>query len=64
MAVAVAAYRASIAAGEPLSERALASRYGRSRRWARGVMSRAHDDPGEQQARPRLVAVDDEEATP
>jgi hypothetical protein len=38
----VAAYRASIAEGEPLSERKLAAMFGKtSRRWARNRMAEA-----------------------
>lgn len=40
----VAAYRASIDAGRPLSERKLAAKFGKtSRRWARSRMSEARD---------------------
>lgn len=41
---AVLAYRSALAAGERLSERALAHRYGRSRRWARGIIAQAKED--------------------
>lgn len=34
-------YRAAFARGEPMSERALASRFGRGRTWARGVIAEA-----------------------
>jgi len=45
-AAAVAAYRASIQAGSPLSERKLAGMFGKtSRRWARGRMAEARESP-------------------
>ncbi len=40
-AAAVAAYRASVQAGKPLSERGLAGMFGRSRRWARNRIAEA-----------------------
>jgi hypothetical protein len=43
-AAAVAAYRASVAAGRPLSERKLAAMFGKtSRRWARNRMADARE---------------------
>ena len=43
---AVAAYRASLKAGEPLSERKLAAMFGKtSRRWARNRMAEARAAP-------------------
>ena len=43
---AVAAYRASIDSGKPLSERKLAAMFGKtSRRWARNRMAEAHGTP-------------------
>jgi hypothetical protein len=43
---AVAAYRASLENGTPLSERRLAAMYGKtSRRWARSRMTEARHDP-------------------
>jgi len=45
-AAAVAAYRASIREGKPLSERKLAAAFGRtSRRWARKRMAEARQGP-------------------
>ncbi len=45
-AAAVAAYRASIRAGKPLSERKLAGQFGKtSRRWARNRMAEAQQSP-------------------
>ncbi len=45
-AAAVAAYRASLKDGQPLSERKLASRFGKtSRRWARNRMAEARHSP-------------------
>jgi hypothetical protein len=45
-AAAVAAYRASLQAGRPLSERKLAGQFGRtSRRWARNRMAEAQQSP-------------------
>jgi hypothetical protein len=45
-AAAVAAYRASLRAGGPLSERKLAGQFGRtSRRWARNRMAEARQSP-------------------
>jgi len=44
-AVAVAAYRASLQAGRPLSERKLAGQFGKtSRRWARNRMAEARQN--------------------
>lgn len=40
------AYRASLDANEPLSERALAARYGRSRNWARSRITEAAEHEG------------------
>jgi hypothetical protein len=46
IAAAVAAYRASIQAGKPLSERKLAGMFGKtSRRWARSRMAEARQSP-------------------
>jgi hypothetical protein len=46
-AAAVAAYRASLEAGRPLSERKLAGMFGKtSRRWARSRMAEAQQRPG------------------
>jgi Protein of unknown function (DUF2637) len=42
-AAAVAAYGASVASGMPLSERKLAARFGRSRRWARSRMAESRE---------------------
>ncbi len=43
---AVAAYRASVNSGAPLSERKLAAMFGKtSRRWARNRMAEAHQRP-------------------
>ena len=45
-AAAVAAYRASLQAGRPLSERKLAGQFGKtSRRWARNRMAEARQSP-------------------
>jgi len=45
-AAAVAAYRASVLAGKPLSERKLAGQFGKtSRRWARNRMAEARQSP-------------------
>ena len=45
-AAAVAAYRASIDSGKPLSERKLAAMFGKtSRRWARSRMTEARASP-------------------
>ena len=45
-AAAVAAYRASLQAGRPLSERKLAGQFGKtSRRWARNRMAEALQSP-------------------
>jgi hypothetical protein len=45
-AAAVAAYRASIQTGRPLSERKLAGQFGKtSRRWARNRMAEARQSP-------------------
>ena len=45
-AAAVAAYRASIREGKPLSERKLAASFGKtSRRWARNQMAEAKQEP-------------------
>ena len=45
-AAAVAAYRASLQAGKPLSERKLAGQFGKtSRRWARNRMAEARQSP-------------------
>ena len=45
-AAAVAAYRASVQDGQPLSERKLAARFGKtSRRWARNRMAEARQSP-------------------
>lgn len=45
-AAAVAAYRASLQAGQPLSERKLAGQFGKtSRRWARNRMTEARQSP-------------------
>ena len=45
-AAAVAAYRASLQAGQPLSERKLAGQFGKtSRRWARNRMAEARQTP-------------------
>jgi hypothetical protein len=45
-AAAVAAYRASLQAGTPLSERKLAGQFGKtSRRWARNRMAEALQSP-------------------
>ena len=45
-AAAVAAYRASVQAGKPLSERRLAGQFGKtSRRWARNRMTEAQQRP-------------------
>ena len=45
-AAAVAAYRASLQAGRPLSERKLAGQFGKtSRRWARNRMAEALPSP-------------------
>jgi hypothetical protein len=45
-AAAVAAYRASLQAGRPLSERKLAGQFGKtSRRWARNRMAEARQGP-------------------
>jgi hypothetical protein len=45
-AAAVAAYRASVQAGQPLSERKLAGQFGKtSRRWARNRMAEARQTP-------------------
>ena len=45
-AAAVAAYRASVTAGKPLSERKLAGQFGAtSRRWARNWMAEAQQSP-------------------
>ena len=45
-AAAVAAYRASVQAGKPLSERKLAGQFGKtSRRWARNRMAEARQSP-------------------
>ena len=45
-AAAVAAYRASLQTGRPLSERKLAGQFGRtSRRWARNRMAEARQSP-------------------
>ena len=45
-AAAVAAYRASVRSGSPLSERKLAAMFGRtSRRWARSRITEAHQAP-------------------
>ena len=45
-AAAVAAYRASLQAGRPLSERKLAGQFGKtSRRWARNRMAEARQTP-------------------
>ena len=44
-AAAVAAYRVSVEAGQPLSERKLAARFGKtSRRWARSRMAEARQN--------------------
>jgi len=46
-AAAVAAYRLSVQAGNPLSERGLALAFGRtSRRWARGIIADARREEG------------------
>ena len=46
-AAAVAAYRLSVKAGSPLSERRLALAFGRtSRRWARGIIADARREEG------------------
>jgi hypothetical protein len=45
-AAAVAAYRASVRAGKPLSERKLAGMFGKtSRRWARSRIAEARNSP-------------------
>jgi hypothetical protein len=45
-ATAVAAYRASVRVGSPLSERKLAGMFGRtSRRWARNRIAEARQNP-------------------
>jgi len=45
-AAAVAAYRTSVQAGKPLSERKLAGQFGKtSRRWARNRMADAQQSP-------------------
>ena len=45
-AAAVAAYRASLQTGRPLSERKLAGQFGKtSRRWARNRMAEARQSP-------------------
>ena len=45
-AAAVAAYRASVRVGKPLSERKLAGQFGKtSRRWARNRMAEARQSP-------------------
>jgi hypothetical protein len=45
-AAAVAAYRASVQAGQPISERKLAEMFGKtSRRWARSQMTEARQSP-------------------
>jgi hypothetical protein len=42
----VAAYRASVRVGKPLSERKLAGQFGKtSRRWARNRMAEARQSP-------------------
>ena len=47
-AAAVAAYRASLQAGRPLSERKLAGQFGKtSRRWARNRMAEAVHSPAQ-----------------
>jgi hypothetical protein len=47
-AAAVAAYRVSVQDGQPLSERMLAARFGKtSRRWARNRMAEARQSPAE-----------------
>ena len=46
IAAAVAAYRASLQTGRPLSERKLAGMFGKtSRRWARSRMAEARQSP-------------------
>ncbi|WP_327587004.1 DUF2637 domain-containing protein [Nonomuraea sp. NBC_00507] len=44
---ALAVYRASIESGEPLSQRELARRFGRSRRWAAGIAEQANETGSE-----------------
>ena len=52
-AAAVAAYRASLAGGRPLSERRLAAMYGKtSRRWARNRIAEARQVPASAMAEP------------
>lgn len=59
-AEAVAAYRASVAAGKPLSERSLAARFGLSKNWARHRIAEARADAGNERAdrRPSPTAAD------
>jgi len=45
IAAAVAAYRASVRQGTPLSERKLGGMFGKSRRWARSRMAEARQSP-------------------
>ena len=52
---AVAAYRLSVQAGNPLSERKLAQMFGRtSRRWARARITQARQSPGNRQPPPTI----------
>lgn len=43
---AVSSYRESVRIGSPLSERKLAERYGKSRRWARSIIERSGSEEG------------------
>ncbi|GAA1461792.1 hypothetical protein GCM10009603_28080 [Nocardiopsis exhalans] len=42
----MSAYRESVRIGSPLSERKLAERYGKTRRWPRSIIERSGDQEG------------------